>query len=143
WVWGGGWLAQLGINAAMGHGVIDAGGSGTIQAVGGLTALALAWILGPRRGKYSLEGMPTAIPGHNAVLILLGCFLALFGWPGLNSAGAILFTGAAPGRIVLISINTALAVGAAVLAAVLITALRFGRIALTMIAKCWYSRELA
>ena len=62
WVWGGGWLAQLGTNAGMGRGVIDAGGSGTIQAVGGLTALAIAWILGPRRGKYSPEGMPTRSP---------------------------------------------------------------------------------
>ena len=137
WVWGGGWLAQLGINAAMGHGVIDAGGSGTIQAVGGLTALALAWILGPRRGKYSLEGMPTAIPGHNAVLLLFGCFLAFFGWLGLNSAGAILFTGAAPGRIVLIAINTALAAGAAILAAVIITGVRFGRPDVSISANGW------
>jgi ammonium transporter, Amt family len=137
WVWGGGWLAQLGANSAMGHGVVDAGGSGTIQVVGGLTALALAWILGPRRGKYSLEGMPTAIPGHNAVLILFGCFLALFGWLGLNSAGALLFTGAAPDRIVLISINTALAAGAAVLAAVVITGLRFGRPDVSISANGW------
>ncbi len=137
WVWGGGWLAQLGINAGMGHGVIDAGGSGTIQAVGGLTALALAWILGPRRGKYSLEGMPTAIPGHSAVLILFGCFLSLFGWLGLNSAGAILFTGAAPGRIALICINTTLAAGAGVLAAVVITGMRFGRPDVSISANGW------
>jgi Amt family ammonium transporter len=137
WVWGGGWLAQLGINAAMGHGVIDAGGSGTIHAVGGLTALALAWILGPRRGKYSLEGMPTAIPGHNAVLVLFGCFLSLFGWLGLNSAGAILFTGAAPGRIALISINTTLSAAAAVLVAVAITGVRFGRPDVPISANGW------
>ena len=137
WVWGGGWLAQLGINAAMGHGVIDAGGSGTIQAVGGLTALALAWILGPRRGKYSLEGMPTAIPGHSAVLVLFGCFLTLIGWLGLNSAGAILFTGAAPGRIALISMNTTLAAGAAILAAVIITGVRFGRPDVSISANGW------
>ena len=137
WVWGGGWLAQLGINAAMGHGVIDAGGSGTIQAVGGLTALALAWILGPRTGKYSMEGMTTAIPGHNAVLILFGCFLSLVGWLGLNSAGAILFTGAAPGRIALISINTTLAAGAAILAAVVITGARFGRPDVSISANGW------
>ena len=137
WVWGGGWLAELGINAALGHGVIDAGGSGTIQAVGGLTALALAWILGPRRGKYSLEGMPTAIPGHNAVLILFGCFLTLVGWLGLNSAGAILFTGAAPGRVALISMNTTLAAGAAILAAVFITGVRFGRPDVSISANGW------
>jgi len=137
WVWGGGWLAQLGINADMGHGVIDAGGSGTIHAVGGLTALSVAWILGPRRGKYSLEGMPTAIPGHNAVLILFGCFLSLLGWLGLNSAGAILFTGAAPGRVALIAINTTLAAGAAILAAVVITGLRFGRPDVSISANGW------
>lgn len=137
WVWGGGWLAELGINAALGHGVIDAGGSGTIQAVGGLTALALAWILGPRRGKYSLEGMPTAIPGHNAVLILFGCFLTFLGWLGLNSACAILFTGAAPGRIALISMNTTLSAGAAILAAVVITGVRFGRPDVSISANGW------
>jgi ammonium transporter, Amt family len=137
WVWGGGWLAQLGINAGMGHGVIDAGGSGTIQAVGGLTALALAWILGPRRGKYSPGGMPTAIPAHNAVFVLFGCFLTLLGWFGLNSAGAILFTGAVPGRIALISINTTLAAGAAILAAVAITGVRFGRPDVSISANGW------
>jgi ammonium transporter, Amt family len=137
WVWGGGWLAQLGINASMGHGVIDAGGSGTIHAAGGLTALALAWILGPRRGKYALDGMPTAIPGHNAVLILFGCFLSLIGWLGLNSAGAILFTGAAPGRAALICINTTLAAGGAILAAVVITGVRFGRPDVSISANGW------
>src|SRR5690348_6135343 len=137
WVWGGGWLAQLGINAGMGHGVMDAGGSGTIQAVGGVTALALAWILGPRRGKYSPEGMPTAIPAHNAVFVLFGCFLSLLGWLGLNGAGAILFTGAAPGRVALISINTTLGAGAAILVAVAITAVRFGRPDVSISANGW------
>ena len=137
WVWGGGWLAQLGVNAAMGHGLVDAGGSGAIQAVGGLTALSIAWILGPRRGKYSLEGMPTAIPGHSAILILSGCFFTLLGWLGLNSAGAILFAGVSPARIVLISINTALAAGAALLVAVSITNFRFGRPDVSISANGW------
>jgi Amt family ammonium transporter len=137
WVWGGGWLAQLGLNAGMGRGVIDAGGSGTIQAVGGLTALAMVWILGPRRGKYSAEGMPTAIPGHNAILILFGCFLCLLGWLGLNSAGALLFAGVAAGRITLIGINTALAAAGAILAAVVITGWRFGRPDVSISANGW------
>src|SRR4029077_8235485 len=81
--------------------------------------------------------MPTAIPGHNAVLILFGCFLSLVGWLGLNSAGAILFTGAAPGRIALISINTTLAAGAAILAAVVITGARFGRPDVSISANGW------
>ena len=93
WVWGGGWLAQLGVNYGIGRGFLDVGGAGSIQVLGGLTALAVTWILGPRRGKYSADGMAPAIPGHNAVLVLFGCVLALVGWIGLNSAGAILFTG--------------------------------------------------
>ena len=85
WAWGGGWLAQLGVNYGLGGGFLDAGGSAAIQAVGGLAALSIAWILGPRRGKYNSEHMPVAIPGHNAVFVLFGCLLAWIGWSGLNS----------------------------------------------------------
>jgi ammonium transporter, Amt family len=137
WVWGGGWLAQLGVNYGMGYGFLDAGGAGTIQVVGGLTALSIAWLLGPRRGKYSPDGMPTAIPGHNVVFVMMGCLLALVGWLGLNSAGAILFAGVEPGRTILISINTTLAAGAAGLAAALITRLRFGRTDVSISANGW------
>ena len=62
WVWGGGWLAELGVNFGLGRGFADVGGAGSIHAVGGLAALAIAWILRPRRGKFAQEGMPTAIP---------------------------------------------------------------------------------
>ena len=111
WVWGGGWLERLGANYGLGLGFLDAGGSSTIQAVGGLTALSLVWLLGPRRGKYNLEGMPAALPGHNTVLVLFGCLLALVGWMGLNAAGSILFAGVPPGRTVLVAVNTLLSAG--------------------------------
>jgi Amt family ammonium transporter len=137
WVWGGGWLAQLGANYGLGRGFLDAGGTSSIHVVGGLTALAIAWILGPRRGKYPAEGMPAAIPGHNAVFILFGCFLALVGWLGLNSAGALLFAAAEPGRAVLISINTILAAGSAGLMAVVLTRFRFGRPDVSISANAW------
>ncbi len=137
WVWGGGWLAQLGVNYGMGQGFVDAGGTSTIHVVGGLTALSIAWILGPRRGKYSAEGIPAAIPGHNSIFVLCGCLLALLGWMGLNSAGAILFAGVEPGRTVLVSINTILAAGSAGLAAVLITGMRFGRPDVSISANGW------
>src|SRR5450631_2439254 len=75
WVWGGGWLAQLGVHLGWGYGLLDAGGSGAIQCVGGLTAFSIAALLGPRRGKYGSDGMPAAIPGHNVVLVLFACFL--------------------------------------------------------------------
>jgi ammonium transporter, Amt family len=143
WVWGGGWLAQLGVNYGLGHGFIDAGGSSSIHVLGGLTALSIAWILGPRRGKYSPEGMPNAIPGHNAVMVLLGCLLALLGWLGLNSAGAILFTGSLPGATVLIAINTTLSAASAGLAAAVVTRAQFGRPDVSLTANGWVSGLVA
>lgn len=139
WVWGGGWLAQLGKNFGLGHGFMDAGGSSTIQAVGGLTALSIAWILGPRRGKYTVDGVPAAIPGHNAVLVLFGCLLALVGWLGLNAAGAILFTGAELGRVALVAVNTTLAAASATLATAAITRARFGKPDASISANAWVS----
>ncbi len=125
WVWGGGWLEQLGLNYGLGQGFVDAGGSSTIQCVGGLTALSIAWILGPRRGKYSREGMPAAIPGHNAVYVTFGCFLSLIGWIGLNDAGAILLANVDAGNVVLIAVNTILCAVSAGLTAAIVTKLRF------------------
>jgi Amt family ammonium transporter len=137
WVWGGGWLAQLGSNYGLGRGFADVGGSGAIQTLGGLTALSVAWILGPRRGKYSAEGLPGAIPGHNTVFVLFGCFLAWMGWVGLNSAGAILFYGASVARIALVAINTLLASGAALIATALITQTRFSKPDASLSANGW------
>jgi len=137
WVWGGGWLAQLGVNAGWGYGFLDAGGAGSIQVVGGLTALSVAWILGPRRGKYAAGGMPAAIPGHNAVLFLLACFFTWLGWIGLNASGSLLFTGAAPGDVTLVAINTTLSAATGLLAAAGITRLRFGRPDASLCANGW------
>jgi Amt family ammonium transporter len=137
WVWGGGWLARLGQNYGLGLGFLDAGGSAPIQVVGGLTALSMVWLLGPRRGKYNLEGLPAALPGHNQVLVLFGCLLALVGWMGLNSAGSILFAGIPPGRTVLVAVNTLLSAAGAVLAAAAITRYRFGKPDASLSANGW------
>jgi Amt family ammonium transporter len=135
WAWGGGWLAQLGF--------IDSGGAGVIQVVGGLTALSITWILGPRRGKFNPDGMPSALPGHNAVLVLLGCFFAWLGWLGLNGAGAILFTGVEASRAVLIAVNTALAAGSAALSVAAITRARFGKTDASLCANGWVAGLVA
>lgn len=135
WAWGGGWLQALGF--------IDSGGASTIQCVGGLTALSITWILGPRRGKFSPEGAPTALPGHNAVLVLLGCFLAWAGWLGLDSAGAILFTGVEASRTVLIAANTTLGAAAASLAVAAITRARFGKTDASLCANGWVAGLVA
>ncbi|HKV04028.1 MAG TPA: hypothetical protein VJO53_02850 [Candidatus Acidoferrales bacterium] len=137
WVWAGGWLAQLGTNYGLGQGFVDTGGASTIQAVGGLTALSIAWILGARRGKYTRDGMPSAIPGHNAVFVLFGCVLALLGWWGLNSAGTILFNGAEPGQAVRVAINTALSAMVAALTAAVITHIRYGKPDASLTANGW------
>ena len=137
WVWGGGWLAQLGVNSGLGRGFVDAGGASTIQGVGGVTALSIAWLLGPRRGKYTLEGMPSAIPGHNSVLVLFGCILALIGWLGLNSAGAVLFAGVEPAIAALIAINTLLSAATAALMSAAITGVRFGKPDASLAANGW------
>jgi Amt family ammonium transporter len=143
WVWGGGWLAQLGTNYGLGQGFLDAGGSATIQSVGGLTALSLVWLLGPRRGKYNLEGTPAALPGHNTVLVLFGCVLALLGWMGLNSAGSLLFAGVPVGRTVLVAVNTLLSAAGGVLAAAAITRYRFGKPDASLGANGWVSGLVA
>ncbi len=143
WVWGGGWLSQLGLNYGLGGGFLDTGGAGCIQVVGGLAALSVAWILGPRRGRYALHGMPTAIPGHNAVLVLLGCMVALIGWQGLNCAGALLFAGIAPGQLTIVPVNTILSAAAGALAALAITRLRFGKPDASLTANGWVSGLVA
>ncbi len=137
WIWSDGWLAQPGTNYGLGHGFVDAGGSSSIQVVGGLTALSLAWILGPRRGKYSAKGMPAAVPGHNAVLVILGCLFATIGWCGLNSAGAILFTHAEITRCALVTINTILAATSAGVTAAAITQVRFRKPDASLTANGW------
>jgi Amt family ammonium transporter len=137
WVWGGGWLAQLGANYGLGHGFLDAGGASSIQVVGGLTALSVTWILGPRRGKYATHGAPAAIPGHDAVIVVFACFLTWLGWLGLNAAGAILFTGAEAGRAVLIAVNTTLSACAGLLATAAISRFRFGRPDASLCANGW------
>jgi Amt family ammonium transporter len=143
WVWGGGWLQTLGVNHGLGLGFLDAGGSSTLQSVGGLTALSMVWLLGSRRGKYNPEGLPAALPGHNTVLVLFGCLLALVGWMGLNAAGSILFAGIPLGRTVLVAVNTLLSAGGAVLSAAVITRYRFGKPDASLSANGWVSGLVA
>lgn len=135
WVWAGGWLAQLGFR--------DAGGSSCIHVTGGLSALAIAWLLGPRQGKFTREGVPTAMPGHNAIVVVFGCMLALVGWLGINSAGAMLFAGAGAAGSVLVAVNTVLSASAAGVAALVITRVRFGKPDASLTANGWISGMVA
>jgi Amt family ammonium transporter len=141
WVWGSGWLAQLtplfGLPA-----FTDAGGAAVIQVIGGLTALSVAWILGPRHGKYS-DRVAAAIPGHNIVLVLFGCILALIGWIGLDIAASMLFYGANSVQVILVVINATLSASAGCLAAVLITQLRYRKPDASLSANGWIAGLVA
>jgi len=83
------------------------------------------------------------LPGHNAVFVLLGCFLAWLGWLGLNGAGAILFTGVEASRAVLIAVNTTLAAGSAALSVAAITRARFGKTDASLCANGWVAGLVA
>jgi Amt family ammonium transporter len=98
---------------------------------------SVVWIIGPRRGKYSSDGMATAIPGHNIVLVALGCLLALAGWIGLNSAASMLFYGAPPEQIIAIVINTMLSASAGGLAVVATTRIRYRKPDASLSANGW------
>ena len=116
WVWGGGWLAQMGLNWGLGHGAVDFAGSGVVHAMGGFIGLAGAIVVGPRIGKYSKDGKPQAIPGHNIPMVVLGTFILAFGWFGFNPGSTLAGTDL---RISFIVVNTMLASVTATLGALL------------------------
>jgi Amt family ammonium transporter len=109
WAWGGGWLANLGANFGLGKGYCDFAGSGVVHAVGGLSALAIAMILGPRIGKFSRDGRPQVILAHDIVLVITGCLILAFGWFGFNPGSTLGASGNGNLRISSIAVNTMLA----------------------------------
>ncbi len=127
WAWGGGWLANLGVNFGLGKGYVDFAGSGVVHAVGGLSALALAIIIGPRIGKFTRQGKPNAIPGHDIVLVLTGCFILAFGWFGFNPGSTLGASGSGNLRIGSVAVNTMLAGMSGGLGAMLYMWLRYGK----------------
>jgi Amt family ammonium transporter len=115
WVWGGGWLARIGLNWRLGHGVVDFSGAGVIHLMGGLIALVGAWLLGPRAGKYR-AGRPQPLPGHHVPMVVIGSLIVAFGWFALNAGCALAGTDFSLSGVV---VNTALAALAGTLAAML------------------------
>ena len=89
WVWGGGWLAQIGSKLGLGHGAVDFAGSGVVHAMGGALALAGGIVLGPRIGKYRKDGTAVAIPGHDIPIAILGTIILFFGWFVFNAASTL------------------------------------------------------
>ena len=129
WVWGGGWLSQLGSSLHLGHGYVDFAGSSVVHSIGGFCAMALAIILGPRLGKYGADGKPRAFPASNIVFVVSGTFILLFGWMGFNPGSTL---GATDLRISVVAVNTNLAAVAGSAAAMLLWYFMFGKPDITM-----------
>jgi Amt family ammonium transporter len=142
-VWGGGWLASLGATFHLGAGFVDPGGAATLQGTGGIAALAVVWILGPRRGKFPRGGPPAVIPAHHIVYVLFGCMAAMVGWLALNLLGAMFFTQASGAALARTEINTLLCASGALLAALLVTRLRFGKPDASLCANAWIAGLVA
>jgi Amt family ammonium transporter len=117
WVWGGGWLSNLGF--------YDFAGSTVVHAVGGFTALVGIWILGPRIGKFNPDGTANVLAGHNMPLVALGVFILWLGWFGFNAGSTLGFDD--PGLVALIAVNTNLAAASAALVAMFVAWAKFGK----------------
>lgn len=120
WIWGGGWLSQLGFH--------DFAGSTAVHMVGGVTACIGAKILGPRIGKYDRDGKPKAIPGHNLTVAALGVFILWFCWFGFNGASTTaMSTDADLTKASLVYMNTNLSAAIATCTAMIFTWVRYGK----------------
>ena len=124
WVWGGGWLSQLGKNFGLGHGHVDFAGSSVVHMVGGVTALAGAMVLGPRIGKYNKDGSANPIPGHNIPMGVLGCFILAFGWFGFNPGSTLAGSDL---RIAVVAVNTMLASASGAIFAMFYMWIKYGK----------------
>ncbi len=121
WIWGGGWLSQMGI--------IDFAGSTVVHSVGGWAALAGAIVLGPRIGKYNEDGSANALPGHNLLMAALGVFILWFGWFGFNPGSTVAGTDLS---IASIAVTTNLAAAAGAVMAMSVSWIKYGKADVSM-----------
>ena len=120
WIWGGGWLYQMGFH--------DFAGSTCVHMVGGGIACLGAWMLGPRIGKYDKDGNARAIPGHNMTACALGVFILWFCWFGFNGASTVAMATADDAVTAgMAFMNTNLAAAVATVVAMVFTWLRYGK----------------
>ncbi len=117
WIWGGGWLSELGFH--------DFAGSAAVHMVGGVAAFIGALILGPRIGKYDKDGKPKAIPGHNLTIGALGVFILWFCWFGFNGCSTVSMEGEAIVTAGKIFVTTNLAAAVATCTVMILTWVRY------------------
>ena len=117
WVWGAGWLSQMGVNWGIGHGHVDFAGSSVVHMQGGVIAFIFAWLIGPRFGKYDASGkLVNPIVPHSIPMCMLGTFILAFGWFGFNPGSSLAATDL---RIAVVAVNTMLASATGALGATL------------------------
>ncbi len=124
WVWGGGWMASLGRNFGLGHGVVDFAGSAVVHTMGGMIALAAAIVIGPRIGKFKKDGTARAFPGHNIPMAILGTILLFFCWFAFNAGSTL---NASDLRLAVVATNTMIAGAIGGLVAMFYMWMKFGK----------------
>ena len=125
WSWGSGFLDGLGYS--------DYAGSGIVHMAGAAAALAGVLLLGPRKGKYGADGSINAIPGANLPLATLGMFVLWMGWFGFNGGSELMVSNVdSANNVAAVFVNTNLAAGGGLIAALLLARWRFGKADLTM-----------
>ena len=124
WVWGGGWLSQLGANFGLGHGHVDFAGSSVVHLTGGVIAIVLAKMIGPRLGKYGKDGRVNPIPAHNIPQVMTGTFILAFGWFGFNAGSTL---SGMDTRLAVVAVNTMIAGATGAFSAYLYAKTRWGK----------------
>ena len=124
WVWGGGWLATLGANFGLGHGVVDFAGSAVVHSMGGMLALAGAIVIGPRIGKFKKDGTARAFPGHNIPMAIIGTIILFFCWFAFNAGSTL---NASDFRLAVVATNTMIAGAVGGLVAMFYMWIKFGK----------------
>ncbi len=124
WVWGGGWLATLGANFGLGHGVVDFAGSAVVHSMGGMLALAGAIVIGPRIGKFRKDGTARAFPGHNIPMAIIGTIILYFCWFSFNAGSTL---NSSDFRLAIVATNTMIAGAIGGLIAMFYMWIKFGK----------------
>ena len=143
WVWGGGWLAHLGVGFNLGGGFVDPGGAATIQVIGAISALAVLWILGQSETGIAIPELQGPAGAHTEVYVVAGCLLAFVGWLALNSLGAVLYTGLTSDGLVAVVINTLLCAAGSLLVALLLARISSPKPDVSLSAKAWMAGLVA
>ena len=124
WVWGGGWMATLGQNFGLGHGVVDFAGSAVVHSMGGMIALSGAIVIGPRIGKFKKDGTAKAFPGHNIPMAIIGTIVLFFCWFSFNAGSTL---NSSDFRLSVVATNTMIAGAIGGFAAMMYMWIKFGK----------------